>query len=125
MENIVIEGTSTTPAVKFFPKLGKFELSGRSIPENAAEFFKPLLDSLEQYTAGEAISPTQLDIRLEYYNTASSRCLLDIFKRMDILKKNGIEVIINWHFEEDDDDMRDAGEYYQTLVSINFNFKPI
>ncbi len=125
MENILIEGTATTPTVKFQPELGMFSISGRSIPENSAEYYKPLLDCLDRYVAGHPVSPTQVDIQLEYYNTATSRCLLDIFKKMDILKKNGTDVTVNWMFEEDDDDMRDAGEYYQSLVNIRFNITPL
>ena len=41
------------------------------------------------------------------------------------MKKSGTEVTVDWYYEEDDDDMRDAGEYYQTLVSVDFNFKPV
>ncbi|NNM94328.1 MAG: DUF1987 domain-containing protein [Bacteroidia bacterium] len=125
MEDIHLDGTPTTPVVNFLPSRGTFELSGRSIPENAAEFYKPLIECLDSYAQSKSLPPTQVDIKLEYYNTATSRCLLDIFKKLDAMKKSGTEVTVDWYYEEDDDDMRDAGEYYQTLVSVGFNFKPV
>ena len=29
--------------------------------------------------------------------------------------------IINWHFEEDDEDMEEAGEDYQAIIQVPFN----
>ena len=121
---ILLEGTPITPMVKFDLKEGRFELKGVSIAENTLEFYKPLLESLEQY----AIHPcpvTQLDIQLDYFNTTSSKCLLDIFKRLELIHHKGSKVNINWYYEEQDEDMREAGHDYMAIVDMVFNMKVI
>lgn len=124
MEIIAIESTPKTPTIKFDSKKGKLEIRGRSIPENSVEFYKPLVESLEQY-ASSPNSPTQVDIQLEYFNTASSKCILDVLKRLESIHRQGNQVIINWYYEEDDEDMREAGEDYQAIVNLAFNMQQV
>ena len=124
MEMILLEGTPITPAVKFDLKEGKFEIKGVSIAENTLEFYKPLLESLDQYAA-HPNPVTELDIQLDYFNTTSSKCLLDIFKRLELIHNKGSKVNINWYYEEQDEDMREAGHDYMAIVDMVFNMKPI
>ncbi|CAG0973951.1 MAG: DUF1987 domain-containing protein [Bacteroidetes bacterium] len=119
MEHLNIEGTPKTPTIKFDVVKGELLIRGRSIPENSIEFYKPLVDMLEAYTS-KPLSNTKVDVQLEYFNTSSSKCILDIFKRLEVLNSNGSNVIINWHYEEDDEDMLEAGEDYQAIISVPF-----
>ncbi|MAC94693.1 MAG: nuclear pore complex subunit [Flavobacteriales bacterium] len=119
MEKLTIEGTPKTPTIKFDPETGKLLIQGRSIPENSIEFYKPLVDLLDEYNDTPKES-TKVDIVLEYFNTSSSKCILDVFKKLEKIKSNGSEVIINWHYEEDDEDMLEAGEDYQAIINIPF-----
>lgn len=119
MENLVIEGTPKTPTIKFNPEEGKLLIQGRSIPENSIEFYKPLVDALESYTPA-AKPNTHVDIILEYFNTSSSKCILDVFKKLEKINLEKEGVVINWHYEEDDEDMLEAGEDYQAIINIPF-----
>ncbi|PLX10664.1 MAG: nuclear pore complex subunit [Marinilabiliales bacterium] len=119
MEPISIEGTPKTPTVNFDAESGKIEVKGRSIPENSIEFYKPLVDWLEAY-AGSPASLTEVNVQLEYFNTSSSKCILDVFKKLEVIFKSGNEVVINWYYEEDDEDMLEAGEDYQSIIRIPF-----
>jgi len=119
MEKIAIEGTPKTPTITFDMVSGTLEIKGRSIPENSIEFYKPLVDSLEKY-AGKPQSGTNVNIQLEYFNTSSSKCILDVFKKLEAIHKGGSQVIINWHYEEDDEDMLEAGEDYQAIINVPF-----
>jgi hypothetical protein len=119
MERISIEGTPKTPTVEFDSEKGLLELKGRSIPENSIEFYKPIVESLDKYSSGPK-SLTQVNIQLEYFNTSSSKCILDLFKKLEAIHKNGNEVVINWHYEEDDEDMLEAGEDYQAIIKVPF-----
>jgi hypothetical protein len=119
MEQLNIEGTPKTPTIKFDIVKGELLIKGRSIPENSIEFYKPLVDLLEVYTS-KPLSSTKVDIQLEYFNTSSSKCILDIFKRLEVLNNNGSNVTIHWHYEEDDEDMLEAGEDYQAIISVPF-----
>lgn len=120
METLNIEGTAKTPTIKFDPSKGVVELKGRSIPENSIEFYKPLIDWLEKYSQAPQ-SNTVVNIQLEYFNTSSSKCILDVFKKLEAINKAGnSSVVINWHYEEDDEDMSEAGEDYQAIINVPF-----
>jgi len=119
METIIREGTPKTPYVRLDGENGLVEIKGRSIPENSVEFYKPLIDWLEKY-GSEPTNETNVNIQLEYFNTSSSKCILDIFKRLELIHKKGNPVEINWYYEEDDEDMFEAGEDYQSIISIPF-----
>jgi hypothetical protein len=120
MEILLIEGSAKTPTIKFDSKAGLIEIKGRSIPENSIEFYKPLIDWLDKYSSNPRPNTT-VNIQLEYFNTSSSKCILDVFKKLETINKGGnSEVIINWHYEEDDDDMSEAGEDYQAIINVPF-----
>ncbi len=119
MEPISIDGTAKTPTIKFDAESGIMEIKGRSIPENSIEFYKPLVDWLDEY----AKSPkeiTQVNVQLEYFNTSSSKCILDVFKKLESIQKGKPEVVINWYYEEDDEDMLEAGEDYESIIRVPF-----
>ena len=119
MERIVIEGTPKTPTINFDMATGHLEIRGRSIPENSIEFYKPLVEHLEKY-ASKPQSNTNVNIQLEYFNTSSSKCILDVFKKLEAIHKGGSAIIINWYYEQDDEDMLEAGEDYQAIISVPF-----
>jgi hypothetical protein len=119
MENLIIEGSAKTPSVKFDKSSGVLELRGRSIPENSIDFFKPLNDWVEAYGKAPQ-SATTVDMRLEYFNTSSSKCILDFFKKLEAINGKGTQVQVNWYFEEDDEDMEEAGEDYQAIIALPF-----
>lgn len=114
-----MDASPKTPSVKFDPTSGKLELRGRSIPENSIEFYKPLNDWIDQY-GEQPQKETTVDIKLEYFNTSSSKCILDLFKKMERLNGGSTSVHINWYFEEDDEDMEEAGEDYQAIIKLPF-----
>lgn len=120
MHNLEITGTAKTPTVSFNSENGVLEIKGRSIPEHAINFFKPLVDWLDDYSK-ENVNEIKVNIQLEYFNTSSSKCILDIFKKLEsINKQDASDVIINWFYEEDDEDMLEAGEDYQSILKIPF-----
>jgi len=119
MEPLIIEGTLKTPTVRFDAEEGVIEIKGRSIPENSVEFYKPLVDWLEEYKKNPK-PKTTVNIQLEYFNTSSSKCILDVFKKLEAIHKAKNEVEINWYYEEDDEDMLEAGEDYESIIRIPF-----
>ncbi len=62
----------------------------------------------------------RLMFSLEYFNTSSSKCILDVFKKLEAIHKGKNEVIINWYYEEDDEDMLEAGEDYESIIRVPF-----
>jgi hypothetical protein len=121
METLTILGTPKTPTVEMNVDSGIIEIKGRSIPENSIDFYRPIVEWIDQY-ADSAAPETKVNIQLEYFNTSSSKCILDVFKKLEqVFKKNGDKgVVINWFYEEDDEDMLEAGEDYQSILKIPF-----
>jgi hypothetical protein len=116
MEDLKHEGSAKTPVVKFSSN-GELLLKGRSIPENSIEFYKPLIEWLESYSESPN-STTVLSVQLEYFNTSSSKCILDVFKKLESV--SGSEITVKWHYEEDDEDMLEAGEDYEAIIDLPF-----
>jgi hypothetical protein len=119
MESVKIEGTPKTPTIEFNRDSGKLFIKGRSIPENSIDFYKPLIDWLDTYAMKPA-DETEVHVQLEYFNTSSSKCILDVFKKLEGIKRSGKNVSVKWHYEEDDEDMLEAGEDYDAIIDIDF-----
>lgn len=118
MEILNLEGTEDTPKIILDKKNGIFEISGRSLPEDSAEFYKPVLEWIGAY-AGDPNPSTDFTFKLEYFNTASSKLILDVLSALEDIK--GMKIM--WYFHDDDEDMEEAGEEFSELVEIPFEFK--
>lgn len=117
MEKIVMEATPTTPKIMLDPALGIFEISGKSLPENSFEFYRPILEWMDGYIA-EYKGPANLAFRLEYFNTSSTSHFLKLIKKLEKIHLNGNQAVINWYHDPEDDDMREAGEDFKLLVRM-------
>jgi hypothetical protein len=118
MEIINNGGTEDTPKVVLDKGNSVFEISGRSLPEDAAEFYEPIIAWIEQYQK-QANPTTNFMFKLEYFNTASSKLILDVLSALEAI--DGIKVI--WYYHEDDEDMEEAGQEFSELVDVPFEFK--
>ena len=121
MNTFTTEQTPKTPHINFDPTAGVFEIKGKSVPENSVIYYKSLFDWVDLYVQNPAKSTT-LNIQLDYFNTSSAKCIVDLFKKIELIHKNGKgEAIINWHYNEPDEDMLEAGEDYKSIIKIPFN----
>src|SRR5258705_2266040 len=100
MEILNLKGTEDTPSIILDKKNGIFEISGRSLPEDSAEFYRPVLERIEGYAAAPNPS-TEFVFKLEYFNTASSKLILDVLSALEDTNS----MTIRWYFPEDDEDM--------------------
>jgi hypothetical protein len=120
MEHLFIAKTDDTPEVDFNPSSKEMKLTGRSLPEDVTTFYQPVLDwldQLEETPSGEY----KFIVNLEYFNTASSKLILDILMRLEDIHTGGdttIEII--WNYDERDTDMEEAAEEYSELVEVPF-----
>jgi hypothetical protein len=116
MSSIILPGTSKKPEVQFHVEPLSMSISGRSIPENSIEFYQPLLDWVEKnlQSGGSSI---EISVRLEYFNTSSSKCIMDLLKRIE---KSNTEATVLWYYEDEDEDMLEAGEDYDAIIDIPF-----
>lgn len=116
MENFSKAPSPKTPRIFFDASTGNFELSGRSIPENSIEFYKSTMHWLDEYSKSPA-EKTTLNVKLEYFNTSSSKCLVEILRKLESMKDQS-NVSILWHYEEEDEDMLESGEDFKNLLKI-------
>jgi hypothetical protein len=121
MLDLLIERTSNTPKIDFKVNEGLLTIEGRSIPENPAEFFKPIINWVADYFAITKIK-TELVIKLEYINSGSSKSLLEFLRRFKDESAKGHECVIKWYYEEDDESVQELGEHYQHTLKIPFEF---
>lgn len=124
MQALIIEKTKTTPGVTLDSSKGIFKIEGKSLPENAIEFYQPVMKWLQEYL----LSPnpeTVLTFEMQYFNTASSKLIYEIICLLKEPKKNGFDVKVNWCYSEDDDDTLESGKDYSSLVTIPFTFTEI
>jgi hypothetical protein len=119
MEIIKIMGTDDTPNVILDAENDIFEISGRSLPEDVTTFYEPILNWMDEY-AESPNSKTVFSFKLVYFNTASSKLILDVLMKLEELFENGNDVLIKWHYPEDDEDMEEAGEEYADIVDVPF-----
>lgn len=123
MELVHIEKTQDTPEVKLNPESGHLEFYGRSYPDDAKAIFNPILEWLEEYIKSPN-EETIAEFKFTYFNTASSKMILEILDRLARINENGKKITINWHYKEIDEDMLDAGEEYSDIVELPFNYLP-
>ena len=120
MENLLIASTKKTPEVNFSAD-GRLKISGRSIPEDATKFY----DSLYEWVYHYCLQPggvTTFDIELEYFNSGSSKSILNILRALVDVTKKGHQFSVNWYYEEGDDDILERGEYFESILNVKFNF---
>jgi hypothetical protein len=122
METINIISTEDTPNVVLDPANNHFEISGRSLPEDVVVFYQPVMKWLDELEKSP-IANMVLNIKLEYFNTASSKLILDILLKLEEIFQNGTPVKVIWHFLASDSDMKEAGEEYSEIVGLPFELK--
>lgn len=115
MNNYTLIPSPKTPRINF-NEAGVLEISGRSIPENSVDFYQPALSWMKDYLSNPA-SETKLVVKLEYFNTSTSKCLVEMFRKLEtIMDKSSVK--IEWHYEEEDEDMMESGKDFQHILKI-------
>ena len=92
MEPINIEPSVKTPKISFDDGSGALEIEGRSIPENSTEFYKPVFEWLDAYIDAPSAN-TEFAFKLEYFNTSSSKCILDVLRKLEKLERKDLTVL--------------------------------
>ncbi len=122
MDSLNIEATKYSPAVRFEPEKRVLQISGESYPENTMEFYAPVFDYLKEYLALPEAPPLTVNVDLIYFNSSSSKILINLFDLLDGAAKEGRDVAINWFYESDDEDNLEFGEEFaEDLEYVQFH----
>ena len=119
-----VEPTEFTPKVSLDSETGEFEISGKSFWENADSLYEPILNWLENVYLPKPAPETRLTVQLDYFNTATAKALLGVFKRLEKIQDKGGSTQIIWRYFEEDEDLEDSGHDYQELTSVKIVLEP-
>ncbi|MFH1320370.1 MAG: DUF1987 domain-containing protein [Bacteroidota bacterium] len=127
MKALNIKATEFTPKVLFDPDNNKFEMSGESTPENAQNFYMPILEWLDKYhsyqywrdkTYKGKSKGVVFEFKFEYFNSTSAKYILEIFKKIKKLIRDKINLRIKWYYDEPDEDMKNSGEQFIKMTKL-------
>lgn len=118
MDNLVLNGTLTTPNINFNFSTGELFISGESYPENASEFFEKVISWIKNYIAFS--NPITLNFQFNYFNTSTSKAIMDIFEILDEYHRNNGKVMVNWYYESDDEDIYESGMEFIDNLSLPY-----
>jgi hypothetical protein len=121
MNDFILKATDTTPVINFNANSGELLIEGKLIPEDAKEFFEPILSWLDEYVKTD-IYATKLKLKLHYFNVSSSKNILYIFYTLNNLIKRERLVEIEWYYSIDEDEMYELGQDFALMVNIPFKF---
>ena len=123
MQNIIIEETENTPSIQFDFQRGEFEIKGVSFPEYAKEFYEPILEALREYTTRPLAKNTRLSFKFTYFNTGTNSFITDLMRELErIPNLDGYDVEVIWYYEEEDEDMKELGDYFESLTHLPVKF---
>lgn len=121
MENLIVDKTKVTPHVSFDAATGIMEIAGESYPENSMQFYQPVFKWLQEFFSSEPGSAI-FNFKLEYFNTSSSKCILNILEILEDAHNEGHTIELNWYYREDDDDMLESGQEFCEDMTLPFKF---
>jgi hypothetical protein len=125
MENLIITGNSNLyliPYINFNAESGHCEITGESYLEETKEFYDKLMNWFRTYIQ-EVRGSLVIDLKLSYFNTSTSRCLLDIFRLLKGYQLQGNSVEVNWHISQEEDYMVEEVEDF--IMNSGLMIKPI
>ncbi len=128
MENLFIEATEFSPKILFDVKNHKFELTGISRPEDVIAFYESVLYKIENYIK-KTIEDNKnlkdftfnLKFDLIYMNSASSKYILQILDHFKQLYLKEANIIVDWLYDDVDDQIFEDGEDLSDVIKIPFN----
>ncbi len=127
MKNVHIKGETgiyLTPEIKLNAKTGICEIIGESYLENTVAFYAPIIRWITEYSQQEISHPLIFNFRLTYFNTSSSKAILEILLLLKSLENQGISIGINWYYPDDDFDLLAEAEDFIDDSEIEFNLIP-
>jgi hypothetical protein len=130
MEPLIIQGTDNSPGVIFDTSANRFNISGRSRPENAGKFYVPVINWITEFEKTLSDRKQEMtddstlvfEFKLEYFNSTSAKHLAEIILLLKDFIVKGYKINIEWHFAKFDDDMLDTGKEFSNMVDLQFDF---
>jgi len=133
MQKLHFQKTTVSPEIIFSPDENIFLISGTSAPEDVRALYYPVIEWIRifvddildgEFKKFSKKNPVDLHINLEYFNSSSAKFLYDILSELKRIPPERFPVVVSWHHDEEDIDMKDAGNDIATLVGMDFRYIP-
>jgi len=123
MDALIIKEDEGIPKIILDKERNIFEISGNSLPEDIIGFYLPVYKWIEEYSK-QPNPVTKLVVKLNYFNSSSSKAILDIIYNLAEISYKGFKVEVEWHYMEMDDDNLLTGKEFEGFAKIPFKFIP-
>jgi len=122
MEKWTIDATDRSPLVLLDRESSILKIEGRSYPEEGMDFFDPII--LRFKTLQKSENPIKtIHVRLEYYNSATSKALAELFQGLVSIKRAGLEATVIWEYEEEDDGIQEDIDMFIDTFDLKFDIR--
>ena len=131
MQKLYIQQTPNTPEIKLSPEENVFLIRGTSAPEDVRALYYPVIEWTRIFVDDvingvfkkyNRKTPIDFHVDLAYFNSSSAKFLYDILSELKKIPRDTCPVVVNWHYDEEDIDMKDAGNDIATLVEMEFRY---
>ncbi|MCX6254115.1 MAG: DUF1987 domain-containing protein [Bacteroidia bacterium] len=133
MQKLYISSTPSTPEIHFSPEENIFLIRGSSSPEDVRAMYYPVIDWIKTFVdnilEGKVYNfspenPLKFQADLTYFNSSSAKFIYDIFSELKRLTPSVIPVVVEWFYDEEDIDLKEAGNDIASLVEMEFTYVP-
>ena len=126
MEAFIIEATKSSPFIHFDGAQNVLVIKGESYPENAAKTYAPVFVWLEEYLKGLGDEIVRVDMEITYFNSSSSKILMNFFDMLEDAAGGGKKIVVNWRYHQDNETAMECGEEFMEDMSfVEFNLQEI
>jgi hypothetical protein len=133
MQKLYIEPTKVTPEIHLSPDENIFLIRGNSSPEDVRLLYYPVIEWIKifvddviegEYRSYTRENPLRFQTDLSYFNSSSAKFFFDIFIELKRLITADIPVVIEWLYDSDDPEQKQAGEDFSNMAGMGFTFTP-
>lgn len=124
VDSLRIEATEDSPLIDFDTSTGVFKVTGRALPEDAHDFFKPIEEWVESY-AQSPLEQTIIEMRIDYFNSAATRYIFNLLMSFEDIVDDGGNAKVIWYYKEGDDMIETKGEEMSSILEIPFEMKTL
>lgn len=117
MKKLYIKETLNSPKVLFDPAKKRYEISGKSFPENSKTFYEPVFEWIN--TIDGETDKMQFSFMFDYISSSSVITIKQLLTKVKALCDKGANIEVFWHYDKADPDIRDIGEEYKKLIGLN------
>ncbi|MEE4196703.1 MAG: DUF1987 domain-containing protein [Bacteroidales bacterium] len=128
MNSLKIEGTTFTPEINFDIDNNTLSFLKVSKPANALAFYQPVFEFLDHFekekVKSKVVKELVVDFNFDYFNTATAKILYELLTKFKRIREQGVDIIINWYYHREDDDLLEEGQMMAEAIGLNFKFIP-